>query len=597
MRRFLPILLTVLTALPSAAQYNDNRALQKNFEQASFFFEPGYLNPYGLEGFGPGVVGLITDPLLDVRLSPSLAHRDSTAYVYVDFRSTRERNTGTYYYPAYRGIAYDQAALIYYPPYQVSTYKPAEPVLSAAFLARPSPDRLPGLTAGFTYQLTTDNQDYYEVPNNLYRGLDLAQAAEQSGFPIVDVYGGSDHMRTMGHFPSVFASYRLDSRWTAGARLGFAAFDRDGEFGNFYNPVQPVGSVYPVSVNSQFDTRSQRYRHTDLSLGIHGALDARTVVGGSIGFLSGDADQFQDGASQYRYDYGGDSTNTSRYLAGSVNQADLSRSGSAPYGSAFLRRTIDENRVFTASWRGQWQSLELAGTTLTADSSYSLGRSRHADYRYHHEYGGHSFDERSGTGTGTGTDHRVSLGLEWRVAPKDRLMIGLVGTRTTQATDTREAVSSARSMMWHNDWHNGETGQTDTYSESLSEVKEVEWTLATRTASIQLPVMLWHEFNDKFELVAGFMRVMEDRRVTDETVALIDSREHILNGSSTVRRNFGERYREPTQYRSIVESGAILGLTASPSPNFDVRLLVSPRWSNEYSTRRTQWWLGFQLKP
>ena len=102
MRTTLILLALLVLAVPASGQYHDSRALQKNFESAEFMFRPTTLNPYGLEGFGPAATGVVTDPLLDLSLSPSLVGRDSLGFVYLDFRGTRERHTGGgYYYPAY----------------------------------------------------------------------------------------------------------------------------------------------------------------------------------------------------------------------------------------------------------------------------------------------------------------------------------------------------------------------------------------------------------------------------------------------------------------------------------------------------------------
>ncbi|MFT4604446.1 MAG: hypothetical protein ACI9W4_001177, partial [Rhodothermales bacterium] len=169
------------TALPVSAQYLNQSVLQKDFESADFFFRSTYLNPYGLEGFGPATAGVLIDPLLDLQLSPSLAKADSArrTWLYVDFRSARQEVEQDNYYRGQEVYALDQRASqesdysSYQPgyyPYQ-STYRRPEPILGLALFTRPAAS-LPGLITGVTYQLISSDESYYDVPDGLYRGLD-----------------------------------------------------------------------------------------------------------------------------------------------------------------------------------------------------------------------------------------------------------------------------------------------------------------------------------------------------------------------------------------------------------------------------------------
>lgn len=599
------LLLAVGIAQTATAQYYDRGTIQKNFEATDFFFSPSWINPYGLDGFGPAVTGIVDDRLLDLQLTPSLARGSEEAgtYAYLDFRGARQRTQQQYDYPVYAlvddalaepGIRSDY----YYPGYWQSSYRLAEPVMTGAVFTRPAPKLLPGLTTGFTYSLVTDDQSYYEVPSGIYRGLESADAAMSAGVPITDIYSGSDQMHTIGHFPSLVASYEVSPQWNVGVRLALARFNRDGEFGNFYN--RGSSPFQNVAVSSQFSARNQEYRHTDVSIGVDGIIGNGAHVGASIGRLQGTGTQVSDGGSLYQYEYGTPETlpaGGSIYRSGSLSDSDMSRDGTTNYGSLFLRRDLDRNRRLTLAYRGTWTDVSMSGSSLVTDSSYSFSQSVNRDNLYRYESGHEVYDSREGTGSGTTRNHRLSAGLDWTLSRKNRLVLGAVGTHSVETIDTREDATVNQSSFWDNLWYNGQEPQYEENGSGRDEVKEVQWTFSNRRNSLQVPIMLWHTFSEHFELVAGVTREMTDVKVADETLALFEYRNLSANGRETNQQNFGERYREPTEYRTEVATSVLLGLTASPAPNFDIRLLAAPRWSSLWNSRRTQWWLGFQLRP
>ncbi len=91
---------------------------------------------------------------------------------------------------------------------------------------------------------------------------------------------------------------------------------------------------------------------------------------------------------------------------------------------------------------------------------------------------------------------------------------------------------------------------------------------------------------------------MEDLKVKDEDIADVAHRNSVVNGRETTASGLRERYRQPTVFRSTITTSALVALVAKPSPDFEVRLSVSPRRSTGYySTSQTQWWLGFQFRP
>lgn len=593
--------LALLAIAPQAnAQYINQSVLQKDFEGADFFFRSTYLNPYGLDGFGPVAAGVIRDPLLDLQLSPSLARADSArgTTLYVDFRSSRqEARQDQYYYPT-RDFAVADQALTIYPGYYRPSIRRPEPVLGLGLFTRPAAT-LPNLTIGATYRLISNDQAYYDIPDGQYRGLDFAAEAVDSGVPVVDVYSGSDQMRATGHFGSFFASYALNPTWRVGARADFTSFNRDGEFGTVFNPGVASTSSGRQS-SSQFEARTQSYRHTDLSVGVDGALSPTMRVGATLGYLSGTAEQLQDGASLYDYAYG--STNPvedgSFYTSGSMRLAEIDREGGSRYAGLFMRRSLSRGRTLTASWRGDWQSLDLTGSSMLADSSRSESHYSGNGYENHHLSAYSRSDVREGSGAVDGVNHRLAVGLDWRLNNSTTLILGAVATHLREETKTFESVETGYDSAWDSRWSDGNNGNENVHDESFYEEKDLNWTLDNRRTAIQIPILVSHTFSEHFEFQAGITRRMEDIKVKDEVLADVAHRHSMINGRETNASNLRERYRQPTAYRSTVTTSALLALIARPSPDFEVRLSVSPRRSTGYySENRTQWWLGFQFQP
>jgi hypothetical protein len=334
---------------------------------------------------------------------------------------------------------------------------------------------------------------------------------------------------------------------------------------------------------------------------VDGVIGNGAHVGASIGRLEGNGRQNVEGGSLYRYDYGdpGDLTasNASTYRSGSLQDQEANREGSSTYGTVFLRRDLAPDRTLTLSYRGNWSDLSMGGYSITADSSRSLSQSQYDNNRYRYESSSVLSDRRDGDGSGTGTTHRLSAGLEWTLGPKSRLVIGAVGIYDRQSIETREDASVLQSSYWDNQWSEGSTSRRDQSSFDRDEVKEVIWEFSSRRSTLHVPVVLWHTISEQFEVMAGVTRQMTDSRVADETLALFEYRHLSVDGRQTREQDFGERYREPTAYRTEITTSVLLGLTVRPSPHVDIRLLASPRWSTLWQGNRTQWWLGLQLRP
>ena len=98
----------------------------------------------------------------------------------------------------------------------------------------------------------------------------------------------------------------------------------------------------------------------------------------------------------------------------------------------------------------------------------------------------------------------------------------------------------------------------------------------------------------------GLNRKMSSWEIDDVTLAVFKYREQ-TNDSTTVKKtNFGERYTQPQERRTDIETSFLAGLTISPSKLFNVRFLVTPNFKNSYDgseLSELRWWIGVNLFP
>ena len=165
----LVFVITGIIFLPAITfgQYYSERVLEKTFERSNYFFAPNYLNPYSLTTFGTTTPGLIDDPLLNLIVNPAHLYGDSTktTYIYLDFRNSRTIEKNNNYYPCW----YGGYCKVYAPWRWTEPHKEIQPILSAAFLTRPFKGGLKNLFAGVAYQAIILDEEYYAIPEDIYR--------------------------------------------------------------------------------------------------------------------------------------------------------------------------------------------------------------------------------------------------------------------------------------------------------------------------------------------------------------------------------------------------------------------------------------------
>ncbi len=93
---------------------------------------------------------------------------------------------------------------------------------------------------------------------------------------------------------------------------------------------------------------------------------------------------------------------------------------------------------------------------------------------------------------------------------------------------------------------------------------------------------------------------MTSWEIDDMTLAIFKFREQKTDSDTTKKTNFGERYTEPRETRTDIQTTMLGGITIAPSKLFNVRLLVVPNFTNTYAgttLREFQWWIGINLFP
>ncbi len=602
------IILSICSQKSAFSQYWGERVLEKSFEQMDFFFMPNYLNPYGLSNLASTTPGLIDDPLLNLIVNPANLYSDSSrkTYFYLDFRNSQIKQNKNYgYYPYLDARDLYSYDMIYYPNYFIQTRRALEPVFSTALLTRPLRS-LKGLFLGFSYQLIFQNEDYYSVPQDIYRsniGYDYSgnEMNVVSDLPIVDRYKGTDDMRQTGHFLSLFSGYEISPRLQLGLRLNSTAFERDGSYGsqNFWeNP----SSYQYTSVWYDWRWRHQNYDHWDLAGGLNFKLDDRTKIGFQGGKLWGDADQssVQEDSSLYKNGQINVGKEWSYYWKQGGSGQRWEHEGTTYLGGVNLTHQLDPTKslVFYYSYHQQHADITLYSTL--DDSSYS---------NYHHEWEKDYYsgewdyalrDVRTGIGERSNKSHRFMGALQWQIEQNKKLHIGLNVEFLKRRINTDEHVLLDRHSRSKYTSFYSQTTQLQNYFDATNEDKNLLWEFKADVINFQIPIIFTWKLSDAVEILLGLNRKMTNWDIDDMTLAIFKYRETTVDSVTTKKTNFGERYTEPSERRSDVQTTMLGGITIAPSKFFNVRLLAVPNFTNTYqgtTLKEFQWWIGISLYP
>ena len=582
------------------AQYFNEQVLEKSFEKTDFFFHPSYLNPYGIGGFGDVAPVLLDEPLLNLQLNPAYIVADSfkTQFLYMDFRNSRDIVDDSYY-PGWPCSSYLSSSYLPYPFYYTQIRKALEPVFSGAYLLRPF-QKFRDWTVGVTYQIISQDEPYYNVPQDVYQsniGYDYNgnATAERSDIPIVDRYQGNDEMHQEGHFFSLFTGVRMLPRIDVGLRLSRVLFDRNGTLGS---ENQWEDNWYYDYRSYRYDEmqRSQEYAHWDISGGLNYTIKKDAVLGITGGYLKGQVDQMFNHQHQYTYDYDQENkeNNWSHYYQNGYTDQDWNHDGRTFYGSLNLSTRLTSENTLNLNYKMMHENVDIGLFSNILDTSFSNYNYGDSLWQYEGHYLSKLTDDRTGSGNQEGLRHYLTAAMKMQIQPRTALHFGFQYQHHDVKTKTVENVLAYR--FTDNHWE--DNYNIEQYSHLVDEKKALHWDLKINTYTFQIPVVISHRLSKTFELMFGVNRRFTGWEITDQTLALFDYRDKTVNGEREYRENFGERYTQPREKRSDVQTLVLGGLTVIPSPMFNLRLLMVPRWAKTYNGTKLQefqWWIHFNL--
>ena len=598
------LLLFIFVVNEGYSQYFGEQVMEKSFEQTDFFFVPHRLNPFGIGSFKNSVTGLLNDPVLNLELNPAYLYRDSvqSSTFYVDFRSAKDvrEQRDFFYYPYAGGSTREVATILPYPRYFVNTRRELEPVISAAYLFRPTSGTLSNLSVGLTYQRLSQDDQYYPIPQDIYRsviGNDYGgtRSAGAENIPIVDKYQGTDNIHAKGNFTTLFAGYEVDPSLTAGVKLSKVDFDRSGSVGS-QNLWDSYNSSNYTSLWRNGEARSQTYGHWEISGGVNYSFDNRYSVGINGGRLWGDADQDLSRDDSSYYGYFSSIQNQSVYASSGKQAQQWRHDGRTSIGGIGFKAQVDPLHLFQFHYQYSRQTIDIGlGGTI---NNVGYGMYAHQwDTTVYNSTSSYSLvDLRTGTGSTIGNVHRAVGSLQWDISPKVRLFIGAQYDSRSIETNTNESIVANRYSRYDN------TGSYQySYFDSTAESKTLMWDFQTKFTRFTIPIIFTVNTSETVELMFGLNRTTADWEVKDVTLAIFDYRVNVdRQGVITRRENFGERYTMPQENVSDIRTTLLAGVTIKPSTVFNIRLLVVPNFVETYDGTELddlQGWIAVTLHP
>jgi len=203
-------------------------------------------------------------------------------------------------------------------------------------------------------------------------------------------------------------------------------------------------------------------------------------------------------------------------------------------------------------------------------------------------------DIRTGSGDRKGWRHHVKIGTHMQISSKTDLFFGFQYQTDNIKTETSETVTA----NYYHDYEcqRSDFARADDYS--VQEKKTLSWNFATGQHSIFIPIVLKHRISKALGIVFGINRQLTNWEITDQTTAWFDYQHVTSDGVQESRTDFGERYTLPKEKRSDTSTMILGGLIIHPSRQFQIRLVMMPRWEQTVSGtefEEFQWWIHFNL--
>ncbi len=595
----LTICFTVFFFEKAFPQYYGERSVEKSFEQNDLFFQPNYINPYGIGSFSTVTPGIIDDPFLNLQINPARFNLDSAIsnYFYADFRSYRQ--TTNQYQPVYPVLANESIMTensVMYPYFYVESRPIIEPILSLGYLTTPLPSSLPGLFLGFSYQAIMEDSKYYSIPFGVYQsnlGADYngKTMANGSDIPITTVSAGQDNMHHSGNLFSLIASYKFSPDLQIGFRFGRAFFKENGSYGNdnyWENYYYNSGS----SLYYNIESRNQDYNHWDMSGGVEYKITAQTTIGISGGYLWGVATQDFLNRDTSNYSY-----NSNTDLSSGTTTQNWRHDGKTKILGLDLTSRLNDRQTIMFLYQYNKENVDIGLNSSVLDTGWYT-YSYSYDTNYYSSISHNSFTAASsGGGSMTQTNQRFLVSLKWKFNSAAELDIGGILNIMKETENTNEpTISNGNSYD-----KNINNSTTNLYYDTTMQNKNIQWNFSVDKWSIDIPIIFTYKFSDMVSLLIGLDKQISEWQISDETLVIYY---HNYTNDSysglTDKSNYGELYSSPQQNISDVNTTFLAGLTISPSKEFSVRLLLSPSVHTSVegvSVSNFQWWLSVNLFP
>lgn len=582
------------------AQYNNERSTEQSFEQSNLYFTSHYLNTSGIGRFKDVATGFIDDPFLNVYLNPALAPADSvSAFVYLDFRGDRKvpEIVKDYYMPLYYGPSVYIEHLD--PRWITSTRNEPEPVFSLGIITRPLKESAPELVIGGTYQLIRRQERFYNMPYLIYNARYMYDAFNEvrqgsSNIPVIDRYSGKDEMINEAHLYSAFLSWRLFSKLSLGAGINGVNHSRSGAYGSY--DQSEFGSTSPWhSKNSNMKTRTQDYDHLEFNVGGYYQLTRSFGAGVKAGILNGNATQQYTSDEFYSYernlaypsDYSG-----SNYFKSSTLQ-NWNHDGTTKHMSLNFSGNVSENSLVRGYYRYSYSGVDLSSSSRIMDTSFYYSVYTGSTYSYSYTSQSRVLDTRQGTGSRKKYNHEAMISSKWNLNKKTLFYAGIYINSYKEDIYSSEPAGVYR-MSRYTDSPTDPANPVFKYSNTLSEIKRLQWEYSVRSWSVQIPVMIEFRLTDYFGLMFGINRILNNWDISDRTTAFYALREMEQSGTVKQENNFAERYTQPSEKTTEYFTDFISRFDVTISKKLNIHMWLNPDFANEHYL--AQWWLSLEAQ-
>ena len=272
--------------------------------------------------------------------------------------------------------------------------------------------------------------------------------------------------------------------------------------------------------------------------------------------------------------------------------------GNTFYGGVNLNFSLDPSKSLHFYYNYSNHDADITLSSGVQDSSYSNYRYQWNEEYYHSQWDYALSDIRDGSGDRHNRTHRFMGALQWQIEKTKKLHIGLNFDFQNRQINTSEHVLSDRHSRSDYVSHYYPDGRY--YYNATREDKNLFWEFKAEVMNFQIPIIFTWQLSQSIEILFGLNRKMTSWKIDDMTLALFNYREETVDSVTTKKTNFGERYTEPSESRTDVQTTMLAGITISPSKLFNVRLLVVPNFTNTYqgtTLKEFQWWIGISLYP